>query len=242
MGQMGVFDFFLSDEKKIQRYQRSLTDKAQQAEEREAAARWLAQNGTPVALLALLSRFEMRLEHQLKDTDEKEAVYDQLVRIGKPVVEPLRVHLKNGRQVSIPLRLLVELDGIDAAVALVLDLLEHERKKDDFKPDKKRQLLVWLAEGRHLRGAPVAAAFVSDFDEGVRYAAVEVLIAAADEPARSVLEKVLADPKEESTRVRTRVADIFASRAWKLEDPDAVAAHLPPGFVLRNGRVAAAER
>ncbi len=239
---MGVFDFFLSDEKKIQRYQRTLTDKAEQPEEREAASRWLAQNGSPVGLLALLSRFEMRLEHQLKDSDEKEAVYDQLVRIGQPVVEPLRAHLKKARQVSIPLRLLAELDGIDQTVGLVLQLLEQERKKDDFKPDKKRQLLVWLADGRHLRGAPVAAPFLTDFDEGVRYAAVEVLIASSDEASRSALETVLADPKEESTRVRTRVADIFSSRAWKLENPEAVAPHLPVGFGLRNGRVAAAER
>jgi hypothetical protein len=239
---MGVFDFFLSDEKKIQRHQRTLTDKAQQAEEREASVKWLASHGTPVALLALLSRFEMRLEHQLKDTDEKDALFAQLVQIGQPVVEPLRAHLKKARQVTIPLRLLAELEGIDESVRTVLALLEAERTKDDFKPDKKRQLLVWLAEGRHAKGAPIAAHFAADFDEGVRYAAAEVLICAGDEPARHALEGMLGNPKEESTRVRTRVADVFAARSWKLENPEAVAPHLPPGFAVRNGRVVAADR
>ncbi|MBA2321772.1 MAG: hypothetical protein H0V89_11530, partial [Deltaproteobacteria bacterium] len=142
-----MFDFFMSEEKKIQRHQRTLTDRAQQAEEREASVRWLAGHATPVALLALLSRFDMRLEHQLKDTAEKESLYDELVRIGRPVVEPLRAHLKKSRQVTIPLRLLAELEGVETTVGAVIELLEQELKKDDFKPEKKRQLLVWLAEG-----------------------------------------------------------------------------------------------
>ena len=40
---MGLFDFFLNDDQKINKHQRTLTDKAQQAEEREASARWLLQ-------------------------------------------------------------------------------------------------------------------------------------------------------------------------------------------------------
>jgi hypothetical protein len=236
---MGLFDFFLSDAKKIQRYQRALVDKAQQAEERAVSARWLADHGTPIALLALLSRFEMRLEHQMNDQAEKEDLYGLLIRLGEPVVEPLRAHLKKGRQMGFPLRLMVELQGVDRTVDLVLDLLEHERKKDDFKADKKQQLLVWLAEGRHARAAPVAAAFLHDFDEAVRYSAAEVLMASGDEASRLALEGTLVSPKEESNRLKTRIADVFASKGWPLAQPEAVAASLPGGFVVRNGRVVA---
>lgn len=234
---MGLFDFFLSDDRKIEKHQRTLTDKAQQAEDRDTSARWLSQRATPVSLLALLSRFEMRLEHQLNDQSEKESVYALLVGHGKATLEPLQAHLKKARQVGIPLRLLAEIEGIGAAVDTAIALLQAERQKDDFKPEKKRQLLVWLAEGRHTRAAGVAAGFLDDFDEGVRYAAAEVLIAAGDDGARAALEGALGHPKEESTRLRTRIADVFASKSWPLADADAVAAHLPAGFTVRNGRV-----
>lgn len=234
---MGLFDFFMNDEQKINKHQRTLTDKAQQAEEREASARWLLQKGTPVALLALLSRFEMRLEHQLNDQSEKDMVYAMMVQKGEAAIEPLRAHLKRARQMAIPLRLLSELRGTDEAVDAAIELLGLEHKKDDFKPEKKMQILVWLAEGRHTRAAPAAQPFLQDFDEGVRYAAAEVLIAAGDEGARRALERSLADPKEESTRLRRRVADVFASRSWKLEDPAALEAHCPTGFAVRGDRL-----
>ena len=38
---MGLFDFFLSDEKKIAKHQRRLTNRDSQPEDREASARWL---------------------------------------------------------------------------------------------------------------------------------------------------------------------------------------------------------
>ncbi len=64
---MGFFDLFMSDEKKIKKHHRRLTNRDAQDEDREASAHWLADNGTPEALLALLSRFDMALDHQLKD-------------------------------------------------------------------------------------------------------------------------------------------------------------------------------
>lgn len=237
---MGLFDFFMSDEQKINKHQRTLTDKAQQAEEREASARWLLQNGKPVSLLALLSRFEMRLEHQLNDQNEKELVYGMIAGQGDAAIEPLRAHLKRARQMAIPLRLLAEMRGTEEAVNAAIELLELERKKDDFKPEKKMQILVWLAEGRHVRAAPVAEHFLDDFDEGVRYSAAEVLIASGEEPARRALERALANPKEESTRVARRIADIFSGRGWRLEHPDAMAAHCPPGFAVRGDRLVSA--
>ena len=179
----------------------------------------------------------MRLEHQLNDQSEKDLVYAMIAQKGDAAIEPLQAHLKRARQMAIPLRLLSEMKGTETAIDAAIELLRVEHKKDDFKPDKKMQILVWLAEGRHTRASASAELFLHDFDEGVRYAAAEVLIASGEEPARAALEKALANPKEESTRVQRRIADVFSNKGWKLDHPEAMATNCPPGFVVRGDRL-----
>lgn len=232
---MGLFDFFLSEDKRIARQQRTLTDRDAQAEDRDKAARWLADNGSPKALVALLTRFDLQLENGLKDKAEKELVYGLVVGSGDGAERPLDRHLERCRHVALALKMYVELKGEPAAIERVFQVLEHERKKDDFKPQKKVDLLVWLAERRHAGAVAAASPFLEDFDEGVRYAAAEVIIAQQDDAGRAQLEKVLRNAAEESNRLRVRVADVFAQRRWSV-DPSAQV-HLPGGFSVRDGRV-----
>ena len=142
---MGLFDFFLNEDGKITKNQRRLVNRDAQPEDREAAARWLADNGSPKSLLALCSRFDMALEHQLKDAGEKDLAYALLAGKGAAAVEAVQAWLKTCKQVAQPLKLYEELVGREKAVEFALDLLDAERKRDDFKPDKKKRLLVWLA-------------------------------------------------------------------------------------------------
>jgi hypothetical protein len=228
---MGLFDFWMSEDQKIAKQQRTLTDKNAQAEDREKAARWLAENGGPKGIVSLLTRFDTSLDNQLKDSGEKDFVYALLVGLGPALHRPLDRHLEKCRHVAHPLRLYVELRGEEAAMVRVFEVLEIERKKDDFKPEKKHDLLVWLAERRHPALVESVAPFLEDFDEGVRYAAVEAISAQGD--GRDALLRVLSNPQEESNRLRIRVAGVFAQRKWSV--PDGVA--LPQGYTSREGRV-----
>ena len=60
-----------------------------------------------------------------------------LVTKGEPLRRPLDRHLGRCKQIATPLRLFVELAGDDDAVEKVFELLDREREKDDFKPEKK---------------------------------------------------------------------------------------------------------
>jgi hypothetical protein len=233
---VGIFDMFLSEERRIQKNQRTLTNRDVQAEDRDAAARWLADNGSGKALVALLTRFDMSLENQLKDKSEKDFVYGLLTAIGEPAIRPLERHLERCRQVALPLRMYIELKGEEAAILKVFGVLELERGKDDFKPQKKVDLLVWLAERRHSDAIAAATPLLADFDEGVRCAAAEVIVAQQDDAGREPLEGVLANPSEDSTRLRHRLADVFASRRWPA-DGERLSGRLPPGYEVRDGRV-----
>jgi hypothetical protein len=236
---MGFFDLFLSEEQRIQRHQRTLTNRDAQADDREASARWLVDNGKPKALVALLTRFDMNLENQLKDKAEKDFAYALLAGMGDDLFRPLERHLERCRQIALPLRMYVETQGVQAAIEKVYDVLERERAKDDFKPQKKVDLLVWLSEHPHPNAMGAARPFLEDFDEQVRYSAAEVIMAQQGDAGKPSLEKVMLNPEEESNRLRVRIAGVFIERGWRLDTADDQATeHLPGGFTLKDGRLA----
>ena len=235
---MGILDLFLSEERQIDRHIRRLNNRDSTPEDREASARWLADKASPKCLHGLLQRFELNLEHQLKDSGEKDLIYALLLGKGAAALDPARAFLRVCKQFALPLKLVGEIGGLDAQFAAVVEMLDTERKKDDFKPDKKKALLVWLADQRRAECVDVAKPFLSDFDEGVRYAAAEAIVGHSSPDARTALESVFANPREESNRLKMRVATIFSQRNWTLDE--GLADRLPMGFRIREGRVVAA--
>jgi hypothetical protein len=231
---MGLFDFFLNEDKKIQRHIRRLTNRDAQPEDRDASARWLAENGSEAARLGLLQRFDLALEHHMKDTAEKDTHYALLVSIGQPMVEPTKRWLRTCKTFAMPLKLLEALAGRDAAIEAVFDMLDVEYVHGEFKPEKKRDLLIWLADVRDGRIVGKVARFLEDFDEGARYAAAEAIGVQDGEEGRAPMFAALTNPREESNRLRVRLAEIFVNRRWAV--PADV--RLPSGFVVREGRVA----
>lgn len=236
---MGLFDMFLSEEKKIRKNQRRVTNRDLQAEDREIAAHWLSDNGSPKALLSLMTRFEMKLEHQMNDRDEREFVYDLLVRHGDAIERPLRRHMKKALRIAMPLKLWMQVKGEEAAIELVYEMLQDELDRDDFKPQKKIDLLVWLTDRPHSKAIEQVTPFLKDFDEGVRYAAAEVILAQNDDSGRPLLEAPLVDPQEESNRLKVRLCEAFISRRWTLEQPDQVLPNLPDSHTITDGRIVA---
>lgn len=240
-GLMGMFDFFLSDEKRIAKQQRQLTNRDKQPEDREASARWLADNGSPKAIVALLTRFDMNLENQLNDRDEKEFVYGIISTLGDAVQRPLERHITRCKQIAMPIRLYTELKGEQGAVEQVFNALKYELEKGDaFKPEKKAHLLVWLAQRKHPGAIEACTPFLTDFDESVRCGAAEVLAVQGDDAARVPLEVALANDQEESNRLKVRLAELFRARGWALEHPDEVGTNLPSGFAVRDRRIVTA--
>ncbi len=234
---MGFMDMFLSDDKKIRNRQRTLTNRDSQSEDREIAARWLADKGTGKALLSMLSRFDMQLDHQLNDRDEREVIYALAMSKGEAIIKPLRAHLKKCKKFALPIRLFKNLQGETKTVELVFELLQVELDKDDFKAGKKTDMLVWLTDYRHEDMIAAATPFLKDFDEGVRCAAAQVIISQQDDAGRDALAAAFANPEEDSNRLRVRLAEVFSSRRWRVEDVEGVTGNLPPAFKIVDGRV-----
>ena len=236
---MGTFDFitdYFTAEGKFKRHVRRMKDRDTPPEDREVSFHFLADKGTPKAIMGLLSRFEMTLTQQLKDRNEKEYVFQLLVNLGDDVIEPLDYHLRKNKQFAYPLRLLEELTDAERAVAMVYDLLSQEAGKASFEPRKKKDLLVWLAERKHDGAIPAAVPFLEDFDEEVRYAAAEVIIAQHTDAGAEPLLGVLTRADEDSIRLKHRVCEVFRNRGWTTQGAD-LEGLLPTGFTTTNDRI-----
>lgn len=237
---MGIFDLFLSEEKKIKKHHRRLVDRDAQPEDREISARWLAENASPNALLALCARLDVKLENQLKDASEKELIYALLAEQGQKAIPSVIGWLKQCKAIATPLRLLEDLSGQRKAIEVVYELLAVEAERDDFKADRKKKLLVWLANITDEGAIEAALPFLDDFDEGVRYSAAEVLINQQDDAALAPLLERMNNPEEDSNRLRVRIAEVFATRRWTVDGAEGLADKLPEGYAIRDGRIVSA--
>lgn len=228
---MGWFDWLTGGEEgQVKRHVKRLRNLNAQAEDRIGSAHWLAEHSSEEAVLGLLGRFTINYEHRMKDTEEKNLVTELLRGLGRDrIATPIRLWCRKHDAFARPLSLVHDLEGPDAAVDLLLDMLGRE--VDPFKTEKKRQILIKLSDYVDQRIGERVPACLEDFDEGIRYAAAEALISQDDVAVRSELAKALGKRDEESNRLRVRIAEAFHKRGWDLgEHQDAVAERPPVGW------------
>lgn len=232
---MGLFDLFTKDGKFL-RMSRRMQDAYAQAEDRDVAARWLAEEGSERAISALLTRFDIAVSNQMKDRTEKDQVFELLVGLGGRVSAPLHAWLQRCKHYVFPLRLLSQLDGEEAAIEAALGVLEGPVGRSTFEPERRKELLTWLAEKRHPSIGPRVVRFLANADEETRYMAAEALLGQEGDVAREPLLAVLGNAQEESTRMRHRIAYVFAQKGWSVGEG---ALNLPNGFVRQGERLVA---
>ena len=237
---MGFFDFLTGGgpEKQRGRHVKKLTNKHSQIEDRELAMRWLAEDGTEESILGLLARFEMAIENRMKDTGEKEQVLALLEAVGVDAVEPAQRHIRVCKNFAYPLRVIERVAGEAVALATIRAMLAEELARNDFKPKRKTALLVKMADFVAEEIIESAAPFLEDFDEGVRYAAVEVLLGQDGDGSRAPLLAALVNEEEESNRLRARIADGFVHRGWTVSGAESALSERPPvGWTVKGDRL-----
>jgi hypothetical protein len=234
---MGLLDYFTT-EGKIKRHASRVANRDSQPEDRDASIRWLSDEGSPKAIVGLLGRFEMTFSQGLKDAAEKEWVFQLLLAKGDDLEEPLRHHLRSCKQFHPPLRLLEQLRGADAATAAAFELLDGERNRSTFYPEKKKNLLVWLAERKHPEAVQRGTDFLGDFDEEVRYAALELIANQGTDSGAAPLLAALTRPGEDSNRLKHRICEVFAQRGWSVAGAD-LSGKLPIAFAVQDDHIVA---
>src|ERR1044071_4284393 len=231
---MGFLDRFSKDGRDQRAREKNAAravNKYMQSPDRMKALQALRDDGSDDALYALMKRFGMMYDKTIEDEQEKEWVFELLVEKGAAVLPALKRYIVSADSISWPLRLLDKvIDGREGRIDVIAEALARHEPGYERDPTKKIQLLTHLSGLKHERVPALVVPYLEDMDEGVRYAAVEALLKQGDEAAaRLPLLDLLA--KEESLRLRLRLADGFADLGWSVADRRAeIEKALPDSF------------
>jgi HEAT repeat protein len=247
---MGLFDLLSKESREKSALEKNLKrvlNKHAQSEDRFAAMEALRKNGSDEAIYGLARRFSFNYDKTIADEQEKEWAYETLVSLGDKAIAPVSRFAMGSESVSWPLRVLDKVTGREKFLAILDELIAKEEPGYTRDPSRKIQILNWLAEWKAEDAGGDEAArrlvpYLADFDETVRFTAVDALSHQRHEGiARGPLLDALLRPEEESRRIKVKIADLLADAGWSVGDrkddvAKVVAAQLPE-FALANDRL-----
>ncbi len=231
---MGLFDFLKrgsspppaqptrpAPSKKIAGPAKLVADKRAQTYDRAEAIRELAAAKTPEAAEALLKRFTFSIDPSITDQEEKEAAFEGIVEVGRPMLEPVRAFCVKAEVLTWPLRILHAILSDEEYRDELLLLAESFDTEYARNVEPKLQVVSALAD---VSGDGVHVAlekFLDDVNETVRFHAVQSTFAQSNEESVRPLLQMLED--EESVRIKNKVCEGFLLKGWKVP-PDALEA------------------
>jgi hypothetical protein len=215
-----VFGLF-SKEKALQRTIEKATNKLAQQPDRWGALEKLKDDGTEGALLGLCRRFAITSMKGVEDEAEKLWVVDTLVGKGEAALPPLVRYMKTAEQLAFPLRVLERIASRDKALEVVDGLFASEPPGYVRMPDRRIDLLRWFSEWKPATDDEVISRltpYVTDFDENVRFAAIDGM--ATRDPAKIAppLIAALVRPEEESGRIKRAIVEVLERSKAPLGD------------------------
>ena len=244
---MGLFDLFKSKsggsgEKRVSsaasKWAEVVGNKRAQTYDRQEAIAELCKLKTAEAAEGLLRRFSFAIDPSITDQEEKDAVFEGIVSVGREALEPVRAFAEKAESLAWPMRIMKELLSADELVEELVAWLSRWDTEYSKFIDPKLQILTALEEHEHPSIRAAVEPFLQDVNEPARFHAVAATFAQKDPASIPSLVNALVD--EESVRIRTKMADHFAALGWEIpvDQRDAVRKVLPPPFaVSRSGTV-----
>lgn len=236
---MGWFGFGGGKQSKVDKLVKKLTNAYVQTHERMFVMDKLSEIGTDEALFGLLQRFTYRTESPTTDSEEKEQAFRHLVHIGPTAIPAIQRFVAGHDAVHFPIKALSEIAGMDAAVELLLSVLDRSELKDARTNDQKVQIVSNMRDFEHPLVLAKLQELVSDESEEVRIMALDGLMTYGPETALEPAVQRLLDA-DEVPRVKMVLLEQLIDHAWsmsawaeQLEEADA----LPYPYRLGAGGV-----
>jgi hypothetical protein len=206
-----VFGLF-SKERSLQRTIDKAINKLSQQPDRWAALEKLREDGSEEALFGLCKRFGITSMKGVEDEQEKHWVVDVLVEKGAASWAPLTRYMKTAEQLSFPLRALERVADHDRIIKVVDEIFASEPPGYARFPERRIDLIKWFCEWKEATEDEVLARvtpYLGDFDENVRFTAIDGL--ASRDPKKIVgpLIDALVRPEEESGRIRRTIIEVL---------------------------------
>jgi len=215
-----VFGLF-SKEKSLQKTIDRATNKLAQQPDRFAALEKLREDGSDAALFGLCKRFGVTSMKGVEDEQEKLWVVDALVAAGPVALAPLVRYMKGSDQLSFPLRVLEGIADHDKVLEVADELFASEPPGYVRMPERRIDLIRWFSEWKPATDDEVVSRltpYVTDFDENVRFAAIEGMNGRDPAKIAAPLIAGLLRPEEESNRIKRTILEVLERAKAPLGD------------------------
>jgi HEAT repeat protein len=240
-----VFGLFSKD-RALKRAMDKVTNKHAQSVDRFAAMEKIAKDGSEDALHALCCRFSFKYDKTIEDQQEKEFVVNALVDKGRDAIPAVRRYMKTAASLHYPLIVLGRIADKDDVFEIVDEILKDEPPGYTRDPERRTDVLSWLGEWEEGGASNQEIVrrilpYLEDFDENVRYMAVDAIGFKPSPEAAEPLVRALVREEEESRRLRQRIAEVLAANQFDLgERKSEVAALLETaltGYKMHHDRL-----
>ncbi len=215
-----VFGLF-SKERALQRTIDKATNKLAQQPDRWGALERLREDGSEEALYGLCKRFAVTSLKGVEDEQEKAWVVDVLVEKGGAALAPLVRYMKTAEQLAFPLSVLEKIADHDKVLKVVDEIFASEPPGYVRMPERRIDLIKWFCEWKGATDdevIPRVEPYLPDFDENVRFSAIEGLASRDPKKIAKPLIDALLRPEEESGRIRRTVVEALEKTKAPLGD------------------------
>ena len=206
-----VFGLF-SKEKALQRTIDKATNKLAQQPDRWGALEKLNEDSSDEALFGMCKRWAVTSLKGVEDEQEKNWVVDVLVGKGGAAIAPLVRYMKSAEQLSFPLRVLERIAKPPQVLEIVDEIFKSEPPGYVRMPDRRIDLLRWLGEWNPASDdelIPRVTPYITDFDENVRFAAIDAIASRDPKQIAPPLIAALIRPEEESGRIKRTIVEVL---------------------------------
>lgn len=238
---MGFKNLFSSSNRakgKVDKLIKTATNPYAQSADRYHAMEQLLSDGSEEALTGLFRRFTVVSTKSIEDEEEKGWIYRQLSGLGPKALGPARAFCLEADNIAWALRIVEDVADETQEWEILDALLERHPPGYERDPSKKLQLLTHVAEIEDPQVPRILETYLDDPDEQIRFMMVEQLIDIGDVGAREPLLRRLIDPAEDSLRIRTKILDGLADRAWDVSDhAEGVAKNIGHEHALEGGKI-----
>jgi hypothetical protein len=215
-----VFGLF-SKERALQKTIEKATNKLAQQPDRWGALEKLREDGTEEALYGLCKRFGITSLKGVEDEQEKSWVVDALVEKGPVALGAVRRYMKTADQLAFPLKVLERVADHDKILEIADEVFASEPPGYVRMPDRRIDLIKWLGESKGVTDdelIPRVTPYLPDFDENVRFTAIDALSTRDPQKIAKPLVDALLRPEEESGRIRRTVVEVLEKTKAPLAD------------------------
>jgi hypothetical protein len=232
-----VFGLF-SKERSLQKTIEKATNKLAQQPDRWGALEKLRDDSSEEALFGLCKRFGVTSMKGVEDEQEKNWVVDVLIEKGtsRPQLDlestdqqraeaekqhtKLRAsvlaavirYVKSSDLLAFPLRVLERIADHDKLITIVDEILASEPPGYARFPDRRIDVIKWFCEWKGASEDEVLSRivpYVTDFDENVRFFAIEGISTRDPKKIVGPLIDALIRPEEESGRIRRTIVEVL---------------------------------